>query len=61
MMLAGRIERYISDENHLVVILLKPNGQLLGGIYVQPREEELVSPRYPRACPSVLLGQGPPL
>jgi hypothetical protein len=48
MVLTGRIERYVSNEDHLVVILLKPDGQLLGRIYVQPREEELVSPRYPR-------------
>ena len=30
------------------MILLKPDGQLLGRIYVQPREEDLVCPRYPR-------------
>ena len=48
MVLAGRIEGDVSDEDHLVVILLKPDGQLAGGVYVQPGEEELVGPRYPR-------------
>jgi hypothetical protein len=47
MVLTGRIERYVPNEDHLVVILLKPDGQLPGRIYVQPREEDLVSPRYP--------------
>src|SRR5215208_7352204 len=47
MVLTGRKEGYVPNEDHLVVILLKPDGQLRGRIYVQPREEELVSPRYP--------------
>ena len=36
MVLTGRIGRYVPNEDHLVVILLKPDGQLLGRIYVQP-------------------------
>src|SRR3712207_4621705 len=48
MVLAGRIEGDVSDEDHLVVILLKPDGQLAGGVYMQPGEEELVGPRYSR-------------
>jgi hypothetical protein len=48
MVLTGRIEGDVPDEDHLVVILLKPDGQLAGGVYVQPGEEELVGPRDPR-------------
>jgi hypothetical protein len=48
MMLAGRVEGDVPDVDHLVVVLLKIDGQLLDGIHAQPGEQELVGPRDPR-------------
>ncbi len=36
MMLAGRVEEDVPDVDHLVVVCLKTDGQLLDGILAQP-------------------------
>ncbi len=45
MMLAGRVEEDVPDVDHLVVVCLKADGQLLDGIHAQPGEQELPSKR----------------
>jgi hypothetical protein len=47
VMLTRRVEGYIADKDHLVVVLLKPYVQLPGGLHSQSGEEKTVSLGHP--------------
>src|SRR5215212_517540 len=47
MMLAHRVQRYVPQEDHLAVVLLKPHPQVPDGLLPQPDEQGLVGPRDP--------------